>query len=222
MLTELLRLEGYDVETVMSMSAGMRALRSRTYDLVITDYGLPDGTGTDMLRAAQREGALGAARLVLFTAHPEPPRDEGVVIVRKPLAVDSFMKTIYELLEPARGAALERARRRDSSTTMRAVRPVGPRVELMLYISRSSLASLRALRAMDQLLLSYEADDVKLTVVDLAKDASRVADEDRIVFTPTLVQRYPQPKARILGDLEDIQVVVDLLEAAGVKRKREL
>lgn len=223
MLAELLKLEGYEVETAMSIGAGRSALDRRSFDLVITDYALPDGTGTEMLFAARDDGALGTAGLVLFTAHPEPALIDGATLIRKPLAVDSFLKTISEVLEPARAAALEKARqeRRDSSSIRALIVAPRARVEFVLYVSSSSLASQRAVRAMDQLLLAYEPDEVRFTVIDLATGSSRSADEDRVVFTPTLVQRFPAPKARILGDLTNVQVVIDLLENAGVRRRPE-
>lgn len=224
MIRELLLLEGYAVECATGGSMGLKRLSEERFDLVVTDYALPDRTGIDMLKEARQNGWLNGTPQVLFTAHPEPERLDGVTLVKKPLAVDAFLQTIHELLEPMRAAAVERARRIrcESVRAPSAMNdsPAKPRVDLTLYVSAASLASMRALRALEQLLLQYDPDEVRLRVVDLAKDPSGADEDDRIVFTPTLVQRYPAPRIRVLGNLTNTQVVVDMLEAAGCHRKR--
>jgi len=49
-LSELLRLEGYEVETAPGGQEALAALGSRTYDLVFTDINMPGVTGFDVLR----------------------------------------------------------------------------------------------------------------------------------------------------------------------------
>ncbi len=61
---------------------------------------------------------------------------------------------------------------------------------------------------------------MRLTVCDLSRDSGKLAEEDRIAFTPTLVKRVPDPKVWVLGVLEDSGIVSDLLTLAGVGRAR--
>ena len=99
MIAELLELDGFEVETAATLRDAMRVFeRGRAFDLVLTDYMMPDGSGTELLDAARAGGHLGDARLVLFTAHPAPPRPENTLVIRKPLEVDSFLRMINELV----------------------------------------------------------------------------------------------------------------------------
>jgi len=132
--------------------------------------------------------------------------------------VDMFLRTVYDILAPAREAEMEKTKQtllerfQDGAESVRA--------ELTLYVSTSSPASLRAIRNMEELLASHMMDQVKFIVVDLSKESPASVDEDRIAFTPTLVQRRPEPRTWILGDLHNIQVVADLLAYAGVEKKK--
>ena len=44
---------GYKVTTAMSVAEALRAVQSHRYDLVISDIGLPDGTGHELMRRIQ-------------------------------------------------------------------------------------------------------------------------------------------------------------------------
>jgi len=59
-------------------------------------------------------------------------------------------------------------------------------------------------------------DVIRYTVCDVADDAAN-AEEDQIVFAPTLVKRSPGPRIWVRGDLADAAVVVDLLKMCGMK-----
>ncbi len=93
------------------------------------------------------------------------------------------------------------------------------RIELVLYTAGRSPASLRALRQMKGLLAGYEASQVDFKVFDLAEGRPASADEDKVLLTPTLVQRRPLPRTWVVGDLEDTTLVSDLLDHSGVERK---
>jgi CheY-like chemotaxis protein len=41
---------GFEVTTASTVSAGLAALRSTPFDLLLSDIGLPDGSGYDLLR----------------------------------------------------------------------------------------------------------------------------------------------------------------------------
>jgi hypothetical protein len=172
-----------------------------------------------MLRRAQEGGLIPSGTpILIFTAHPNPERIEGSAILRKPLAVDMFLRTVYDALAPARETEMEKAKQTLMDTFQESDGAL--RAEFILYVSASSPASLRALRNMQELLSHYVMSQVKLVVVDLAKESPPSVDEDRIAFTPTLVQRKPEPRTWILGDLHNIQVVADLLSYAGVDKKK--
>jgi hypothetical protein len=94
-----------------------------------------------------------------------------------------------------------------------------PRVELVLYVSTSSPASIQARRNLDRVLEAFDARQVKCLVCDLGRDPlAGVAD--RVAFTPTLVKRYPEPKMWFVGNLKEPQIVADLLRVCGVDETR--
>jgi CheY-like chemotaxis protein len=218
-IVELLRREGYEVSAAATATEALSLLAQRRFQLIISDYMLPDMSGSQMLRRAEGDGLLKqGVPILIFTAHPSPEKIAGALVIRKPLAVDMFLRTVYDVLVPAREAEMEKAKQTLMETFQE---PVGAlRAEFILYVSAASPASLRALRNMHELLSHYVMSQVKLVVVDLAKESPPSVDEDRIAFTPTLVQRKPEPRTWILGDLNNIQVVADLLSFAGVDRKK--
>jgi CheY-like chemotaxis protein len=56
-LTELLRREGYEIDSVASVGAGTTCLQSIRYALVISDWLLPDGSGIDVADLAAQQGS---------------------------------------------------------------------------------------------------------------------------------------------------------------------
>jgi len=90
------------------------------------------------------------------------------------------------------------------------------RIELVLYISASSPASVRAVANLRRLLRHYKRGQIDLTVCDLTTDPS-CGEADQIAFTPTLFKRQPEPPMWILGDLSRPEPLVELLEFHGVE-----
>lgn len=89
------------------------------------------------------------------------------------------------------------------------------RVELILYISSASPASIQARRNLERLLAGFDRTQVKFSVCDLGRDPL-AGEADRIAFTPTLVKRYPEPRMWVLGNLRESQILADLLRVYGV------
>lgn len=217
-LVSLLEEEGYEVTAAGTAEEGLSKLESGSFHLVISDYSLPVQAGTWMIREAQRAGLLKGTAVLMVTAHPHVSDTEGLTVIRKPLDLDEFLRQIYDLLAPARAIELEKARQRlDQSLGTGLASPA--RAELVLYISSASPSSLKALRSMQRLLEEYDASQVRFMVCDLLKDPNG-CDDEHIAFTPTLVKRQPGPKTWIVGDLQDLSMVTDLLSYAGVEKRR--
>ncbi len=53
-LTILLEQEGYEVTTAESVATGLERLHKQTFDLVMCDLKLPDGTGLEVLADARK------------------------------------------------------------------------------------------------------------------------------------------------------------------------
>jgi len=87
--------------------------------------------------------------------------------------------------------------------------------DLVLYVSPDSHASLKARTNLAAILERYGPARVRFEVCDVSREPTK-AEEDRILFTPTLVLKAT-PKTWIVGDLSDHAAVVQLLRTAGIE-----
>jgi hypothetical protein len=135
--------------------------------------------------------------------------------------LEEFMDRVAELAGETRRRSVPPTRpapaRASATDRGRGKRKV--KLELVLYTSRESEKSQRAVRTVQEVLSHYDASQVQLKTCDLA---SRPEDgeEDSVVFTPMLVKQGPGPRTSIIGNLEDREVLRDLLDASGVERRK--
>lgn len=168
--------------------------------------------GVAMLREAHRAALLDGAATLVVTAHPDPEGVAEATLVHKPLDLEKFLLQVRRIFE---------SRPRPAAPAAAALEPAPPTptegpVELTLYISPASPPSMKARRNMERLLDDLRAAAISFDVLDLAREPER-AEKDKVVFTPTLVKRRPEPRAWILGDLSDPAVVADLLHMCGIE-----
>jgi CheY-like chemotaxis protein len=219
-LQEVLEAAGYRVTVASTATEGLGFMRSQKFHLVISDYNLPDINGARMLTQAAEAGILNCESLILTGAS----RLDDVTayrVIRKPIDVDKLLAKLSEILAPVRDQELAKAKAHIQVTLDRRSQMEGQkRIGFVLYISEASSSSLRALRNLQRLLDEYETSQIDLKVVDLSKERPASFDEDRITFTPTLVKRNPEPRVHLLGTLEHIQSVAELLGDAKVERKK--
>lgn len=219
-LATLLEEQGYQITGVGTAERGLACLESQHYDLVICDYMLPGKTGAWMLQEAASRNLLQHTATIVMTAHPTIEL-KGIDILRKPLDIDGFLGGVTRLLAPLQersgggsyppepqhpGGKIDDAAGREC-------------IGFQLYISGSSSASRKAVRNMERLLEEYDRSQIQFQICDLARGWAETADEDHIVFTPTLVKRFPPPKVWLIGSLDNLEIVADLLLDAGVRRK---
>ncbi len=81
------------------------------------------------------------------------------------------------------------------------------KIVLQLYITGMSENSIRAIQNITQLCEKYLADRFDLEIIDIYKNPS-VAEEQEIVFSPSLIRQLPLPKKRFIGDLSDTKKVI--------------
>jgi CheY-like chemotaxis protein len=219
-----LETRGHDVEWAGCITDAMTSLYANRYDLVIIDLRLPDGSGLDFLRAATDEGLLANSAAIILTAHEfDEPSD--IRVFHKPLDLDPFLDRMGSIVAHAQ------KRRGNGSATHPPLKLHGishdgarpgksAKIDLVLYISASSEKCQKAIRAIHGVLERYDTSQVKFTICDLSGRPS-LGDADSVVFTPTLVKRSPGPRTWIVGNLDQPELVVDLLEVSGVDRKRD-
>ena len=81
---------------------------------------------------------------------------------------------------------------------------------LKLYVTGQSARTDYAIANLDRLCKTHWGDDVELTIIDVLKYPN-LAEEDKILATPTLVRESPLPRRCIIGDLSDAEKVLFLL-----------
>ena len=206
--------EDYTVDQAASARQGLDLLRANVYDLVLTDYDLPGMTGSTMLKEATRQGLLKQAATFVVTAHPAPEGVGPAGVIRKPLDLPEFLKQVRHILVSMTGEPTDAApSARDTE------RPAAAEVELVLYVSSDSPASLRARRHLESALSRFDPGRVRLEICDVAQDPAR-GEADHVVFTPTLVTRCGGVASWVLGDLGDGAMLMDLLHVCGLEPTR--
>lgn len=206
LLMTVLEIEGYEVVGARDARDGLRCLDDLVVSLIITDYAMPGGNGIWMLHEAARRGLLDGTPALVVTAHPDL-REGGYPVMQKPLDLDRFLQQVRQLLGPPEGgdARVWHASDQEDGT-----------VELVLYVSSSSLASRQARHNLAKCLRGFDPSRIRVTIRDVSRDPL-VAEADLIVATPTLVKTKPAPRICIVGNLRDSQVLLDVLEGAGIE-----
>lgn len=78
---------------------------------------------------------------------------------------------------------------------------------LRLYVTGSSIRSLRAVSNLKKLCEEYLSDDYDLEVIDIYKNPDAARNE-QIIAAPTLVKQLPRPLRRFIGDLSNTQKIL--------------
>jgi CheY-like chemotaxis protein len=219
-----LEADEHDVEWVSCVADALSSLYNRRYDLVIVDLRLPDGSGLQFLRDATDDGLLHESAAVLLTGHEfEHPSD--IRVFHKAVDLERFLAGVGDIVAQAKRRRSSRSvRGAQARPHLAADRSHGgrprKRIELVLYTSPQSDKCQIAIRAINQVLERYNVAQVSFTICDLAKNPE-LGQEDAVVFTPTLVKRGPGPRTWLIGNLDQPELLVDLLEVSGVERRRD-
>jgi len=103
-LAILLEQEGYEVTTADTVASGAEAVIGRSYDLVMCDLKLPDGSGLEVLEAARKRQI--ESPFIIITAHTTPQhaleahRAGAAEYLSKPFNVDDLKLILNKLLGP--------------------------------------------------------------------------------------------------------------------------
>jgi circadian clock protein KaiB len=85
-------------------------------------------------------------------------------------------------------------------------------IRLRLYVAGDSPRAQHAIRSLSRLDATTLAGRYALEVVDVLEQPER-AETDHVLATPTLLRVSPAPTRRILGDLGDLERLLDALGA---------
>ena len=99
-LARLLRKLGHNVFTADSVKSALRLLDGARFDLLISDIGLPDGNGCDVMRAAKQRQALPGIAVSGFGTEDDIKRSSGAgfaVHLTKPIDVHQLHEAIQQV-----------------------------------------------------------------------------------------------------------------------------
>jgi CheY-like chemotaxis protein len=207
LLVTALEIEGHHVDEAANAREGLDRLQKAHYNLILSDFAMPGGTGGWMLHEAGRQGLLVNTAALIVTAHPDAHELAHLQVIPKPIDLDLFLAQVRRVLTDET---------HDTASDVEGKR--SHRVELVLYVSPNSPASAQARRNLEILLSQFDATQIKYTVCDLVRDPL-AGEHDRVAFTPTLVKRYPAPRMWVLGNLRETEMIGDLLRVCGVDAK---
>lgn len=84
---------------------------------------------------------------------------------------------------------------------------VEDKIVLQLYVSGMSLKSMEAIENIKRLCDEYLRDAFELEIVDLYKNP-KLASEQQIVFSPSLIKSLPLPRKVLIGTFADSEKVI--------------
>lgn len=93
-----LRQEGYEVHSAADAREALRLLREDSFDLVLTDYGLPGKDGLALIDDAERNGLLRGTKVMMLTAFPYLASEARMPVLSKPIDLDDLAGRLRAML----------------------------------------------------------------------------------------------------------------------------
>jgi len=87
---------------------------------------------------------------------------------------------------------------------------------LQLFVSGMSPKSMEAIENIKRLCDEHLKDAFELEIIDIYKNPE-LASEQHIVFSPSLIKQFPEPKKILIGTLADTEKVI---KALGITFKK--
>lgn len=110
LLAEILRHEGYEVDSACEPAEGMKKARDLRPDLIILDYHMPGANGAHLFETLRRNQA---SRLtpILFMSGEASPEDilkeisdpAGSQFLPKPVHIEEFRRAVRKMLDASHG-----------------------------------------------------------------------------------------------------------------------
>lgn len=94
------------------------------------------------------------------------------------------------------------------------------KVLLKLFVTGQTIRSGRAIANLRRICEESLGTEYELTIVDVL-ERPQLAEDERILATPTLIRESPLPVRRIIGDLSDTKQVLLGLDLPGQEPRGE-
>jgi len=89
---------------------------------------------------------------------------------------------------------------------------------LKLYVTGQTSKSKRAIANLQQICDEELSDQYTMVVIDIL-ERPQLAENEKILATPTLIREVPQPLRRIIGDLSNTEKVLMGLDIESINEK---
>jgi signal transduction histidine kinase len=214
-ISEVLRLEGYEVESAASGGEAAEKLSGREYDLVLTDLHMADGDGLSLLDEVRRRSPLTITIVLTGFAALESAiaalRHGAYDYLTKPCIIDELKLTVGRGLDHRRLMLAEREARLGLEKLNRELeRRVEERTAELVRLNEELS---EANRAKDVFLatLSHELRTPLTPVlgwVNLLRAGGAASDPSMLAQGLDAIERNARLQARLVDDLLDISRVV--------------
>ena len=100
LLSDLLAVWGCQADVAASGTEGLRLFKQKSYDLVLTDYAMPDGSGLELVENVRNsDAAVGVIMLTASGADLDGHGQRlGFTLLRKPLRIDHLEAAVKQAL----------------------------------------------------------------------------------------------------------------------------
>jgi len=93
-------------------------------------------------------------------------------------------------------------------------------ISLKLYVTGHTPNSERAVANMKSICKNELEGKYQLTIIDVL-ERPQLAEDEKILATPTLIKALPPPLARVIGDLSDIEKVLVGLNMEPIQKSEK-
>jgi CheY-like chemotaxis protein len=92
-ISQLLRLDGYEVETASTAQQAIQLCQTSDFDLIFLDFYLPDMSGDTLITTLRRTNPR--QKIVVVSGHrPLPTVPQAEFLIRKPFSPDVIRKAV--------------------------------------------------------------------------------------------------------------------------------
>ncbi len=105
LMTDILGLEGYEVETAENGREALEKIAARSYDVILSDLRMPELDGVGLYRALEQRHPSLLPRLAFVSGTTEPPeyasflQRTGATVLSKPFALTDVHQLVQGLLQ---------------------------------------------------------------------------------------------------------------------------
>lgn len=110
-LTEILKIEGHEIDSAGEPVEGMQKSRKGKPDLIILDYHMPGNTGAHLFESLRRNNATKLTPILFMSGEAQPDDilaeisdSAGSRFLPKPVKLEEFRRTIREMLAGSKEA----------------------------------------------------------------------------------------------------------------------